>query len=105
MVPPKLAKVSGDAGGLRLLCGIPSNFDSKQFGFGAHGFKTPSIGFLIPSKGFFIPSKWYLILRTRFSSNSKHTWDQKLESVAFKLGVNTIEYSYNSNFYEDAQLA
>jgi len=25
--------------------------------------------------------------------------------VAFKLGVNTIEYSYHLNFYEDAQLA
>jgi hypothetical protein len=41
----------------------------------------------------------------RFLINSKHTWDQKLEIVAFKLGVNTIEYSYHLNFYEDAQLA
>jgi hypothetical protein len=68
-------------------------------------FQNPSIGFLIPSKSFLIPNKWYLILRMRFSFNSKHTWDQKLESVVFKLGVNTIEYSYNLNFYEDAQLA
>ncbi len=81
-------------------------FYSKQFDCGAHDFKTPSIGFLIPSKGLFDSKQRLFNFENEiFKKFQTHLGSKRLEIVAFKLGVNTIEYSYNLSVYEDAQLA